>query len=94
MQSVQQQIIKQDKVINLPVYATIKHSIEIDADVEIIVFTSPSNVEAFFEKNKFSLTQKAVAMGEATQKALTKKKVPNSNVQKRKRNTDTDHLRC
>ena len=75
LQSIQHQIIKQDKVINLPVYATLKHSVEIDPDVDIIVFTSPSNVDAFFEKNKFSVTQKAVAMGEATQKALIKKSV-------------------
>lgn len=73
LQSIQSQIVKQDKVINLPVYKTLKHSVEVDSDTDIIVFTSPSNVDAFFEKNKFSPTQKAVAMGEATQKALIKK---------------------
>ncbi len=75
MQSIQWQFPKRENAINLVVYATLKHSIEISEDTEIIVFTSPSNVEAFFEKNKFGVNQKAVAMGEATQNALKKKKV-------------------
>jgi hydroxymethylbilane synthase len=75
LQSIQNQIIKKENIINLPVYKTIKHSETIPPDNEIIVFTSPSNVEAFFEKNKFSSAQKAVAMGDATQNALMRKKV-------------------
>ncbi|MCU0361368.1 MAG: hypothetical protein MUF75_11765 [Bacteroidia bacterium] len=51
------------------VYATLKHSTEISEDTEVVVFTSPSNVEAYFEKNKWKATQQSVAMGDATSKA-------------------------
>ena len=41
----------------------------------MIVFTSPSNVDAFFEKNKWNAKYKAVAMGDATANALERKGV-------------------
>jgi uroporphyrinogen-III synthase len=75
MQSVQHQIIKKENAINIHVYQTIKHSLEVDHDTNILVFTSPSNVDAFFEKNKWAPHFKAVAMGEATGKALERKRV-------------------
>lgn len=75
MQSVQNQMVKKENAINLPVYETIKHPVAIDADTTIVVFTSPSNVEAFFEKNNWSNSFKAVAMGDATGKALEKKSI-------------------
>jgi hydroxymethylbilane synthase len=75
LQSVQWQMPKRDNVINLNVYATLKHSAEIDPNVKIVVFTSPSNVEAYFEKNKWHEGQLSVAMGDATAAALNKKKV-------------------
>lgn len=74
MQSIQWQMVKRDNVINLEVYATLKHSIEISQDHEIIIFTSPSNVEAYFEKNILHPHQKVIAMGESTGKALEKLK--------------------
>jgi hydroxymethylbilane synthase len=74
MQSIQWQMVKRDNVFNLEVYATLKHSIEVSPEHEILVFTSPSNVEAFFEKNKILPHQKIVAMGESTGKALEKEK--------------------
>jgi hydroxymethylbilane synthase len=74
MQSIQWQMVKRDNVINLEVYATLKHSIEISQDYEIIIFTSPSNVEAYFEKNTLHPHQKVIAMGESTGKSLEKLK--------------------
>ena len=74
MQSIQWQMVKRDNVINLEVYATLKHSIEISPDYEVIIFTSPSNVEAYFEKNTIHPHQKIIAMGESTGKALEKLK--------------------
>lgn len=71
MQSVQQQFTK--NAINLVVYETLKQGIEIDTKTQIVVFTSPSNVHAFFEKNKWQAHYKAVAMGEATEHALYRK---------------------
>lgn len=75
MQSIQNQFPKRENAVNLVVYATLKHSFEIPADTDIIIFTSPSNVEAFFEKNKLNENQKAVAMGDATKTALIRKKI-------------------
>lgn len=73
MQSVQQQLAK--NAINLVVYETLKHPIEVDKATNILVFTSPSNVEAFFSINKWQAHYKAVAMGEATESALYRKGV-------------------
>lgn len=74
MQSIQWQMVKRDNVINLEVYATLKHSVEISSENEIVIFTSPSNVEAYFEKNTIHPHQKIIAMGESTGKALEKLK--------------------
>jgi hydroxymethylbilane synthase len=75
MQSIQWQFPKRDNAINLVVYATLKHSVEISSDTDIVIFTSPSNVDAYFEKNKLEGNQKAVAMGDATKSALMKEKI-------------------
>ena len=59
------------------VYETIKNP-ELQAKnskFDLLVFTSPSNVDAYFEKNKISLEQKVIAMGDATANALKKYKV-------------------
>jgi len=69
LKSIQQQL-NPKQVIDLVVYETIKHNDVPVPEADIIVFTSPSNVEAFFEKNKFKASQKAVAMGGATGAAL------------------------
>lgn len=75
MQSIQHQLVSKDSAINLPVYQTLKHPTVVDASTHIVVFTSPSNVEAFFEKNKWNQSCKAVAMGDATAATLAKKGV-------------------
>lgn len=72
MQSIQWQMVKRDNVINLEVYATLKHSVEVSPEYEILIFTSPSNVEAYLEKNQIQPHQKVIAMGESTGKALEK----------------------
>ncbi len=75
MQSIQYQLNKRDNAINIVVYETITHPIIIDAATNIYVFTSPSNVDAFFSKNKWQEHYKAIAMGEATEAALFRKRV-------------------
>ena len=75
LQSIQWQMPKRDNVINLNVYATIKHSVDVNPETQIVIFTSPSNVQAYFEKNKWNAGQKAIAMGDATAAALNKAKV-------------------
>ncbi len=78
LQSIQWQMPKRDNAINLNVYYTIKHSIEISSDCQILVFTSPSNAEAYFEKNKLLPHQKVIAMGDATASSLMRLKVKNT----------------
>jgi len=75
MQSIQWQMVKRDSVINLEVYATLHKGREVASDFEVVIFTSPSNVEAYFEKNTWHPHQQAIAMGEATGKALEKVKI-------------------
>jgi len=72
MRTIQQQLPKLGQAVDMLVYETIKRN---DTPVEyadILVFTSPSNVEAFLEKNKIGKEQKIVAMGGATENALSK----------------------
>lgn len=78
LQSIQKQMVKKENAINLPVYKTIQNQVYINPSVNIVVFTSPSNVDAFFSKNKWVAGMKAVAMGDATAKALERKGVRNS----------------
>lgn len=75
MRTVQWQMPKQDNAIDLNIYFTVKHSIELDESYTILVFTSPSNVEAYLEKNKILPHQKVIAMGDATEQAFRKLKL-------------------
>jgi hydroxymethylbilane synthase len=63
------------KVINLTVYETLSRPVSDLPACDVMVFTSPSNVEAFFTGNKISKTQRVVAMGHATGSALKDKGV-------------------
>jgi uroporphyrinogen-III synthase len=72
MRTVQEQI-PAVKVINLTVYETITRPADDIPACDVMVFTSPSNVEAFFEKNTLSKNQKVVAMGHATGSTLKEK---------------------
>jgi hydroxymethylbilane synthase len=76
MRSVQNGFVKHDQTIDLVVYETLKAEFEVpDHPYEIVLFTSPSNVESFFEKNILAPSQKIIAMGEATAGALRKHSV-------------------
>jgi hydroxymethylbilane synthase len=75
MKTFQWQMPKQDNVINLNVYWTIKHTVEVSEEKEILIFTSPSNLQAYLEKNKIHKHQTIIAMGDATGKELEKNKI-------------------
>ena len=68
-------MVKRDSVINLEVYATLSQSMVVANDYDVVLFTSPSNVDSYFEKNTWHPHQKAIAMGEATGKSLEKLKI-------------------
>ncbi len=75
MRSIQRQFVKQENVIELIVYETLKKNFGETPLADIVVFTSPSNVEAWFENYGFQKNQKAVAMGDATANALRQHKI-------------------
>ncbi len=70
LRSVQQQFEDAAKTTDLVVYETVKKENASLPDAEIVVFTSPSNVESFFKKGKISEKQKVVAIGQSTEKKL------------------------
>ena len=72
LRSIQNGFVKDKQVIDLTVYETLKKNEEKISPVEILLFTSPSNVEAYFEKNKITADQRVIAMGEATGSTLRK----------------------
>ena len=74
VRTVQQQL-PTVQVINLVVYETIDRTAEPVEDADILVFTSPSNVDAFCVHNKITKQHKVVAMGHATGNTLKEKGV-------------------
>ena len=70
LRTIQQQFVDTNKVKDLVVYETIQlEDVEIPK-TEIIIFTSPSNVNAYFETNEISPEQKVIAMGNAAGNVL------------------------
>ncbi len=56
------------KVIDLPIYETVIIDEVEETDAEILVFTSPSNVNAYFAENLLIPGQKVIAIGNSTGK--------------------------
>jgi hydroxymethylbilane synthase len=72
LRSVQNGFVKAEQAIDLPVYETVEHNeIEIP-NADILVFTSPSNIQSYTKKKTISKHQKLVALGDATGSALRK----------------------
>jgi len=66
--SMQKYLQPSTKVVDLPIYETV---IEEDIDptsADVLIFTSPSNVEAYFAKNLLAPEQKVIAIGHSTGK--------------------------
>jgi hydroxymethylbilane synthase len=70
MRTIQQQFVNRSQVRDISIYETHEKPVEGFPDSEIMLFTSPSNVEAFFEKRKLTPDQKIIAMGDATAHTL------------------------
>ncbi len=70
LRTVQQQFGDAGKLTDMVVYETVKKENLQLPEVEIVVFTSPSNVDSFFEKAKISANQKVIAIGKSTEKKL------------------------
>ena len=84
LRTVQQQFTDDAKLIDLVVYETVKKENTKLPEVEILVFTSPSNVVSYFaqrapngEKGKITADQKVIAIGKSTEKKLKELGVEN-----------------
>ncbi len=62
-------------MVDLIVYETLKRNEATMPIADIIIFTSPSNVEAWFEKYSINKNQKVIAMGDATANTLRNHRV-------------------
>ncbi len=70
MRSIQRGLSADTKIIDLPVYATIMEEKPERSGAEVLVFTSPSNVSAYFACNLVSPGQRVIAIGKSTGKIL------------------------
>jgi len=68
MRSIQQGLSADTKIIDLPVYETVKEEDVEASGADVLVFTSPSNVDAYFAENLLDPYQKVVAIGKSTGK--------------------------
>lgn len=75
LRSIQQQLVRKGQAIDLVVYETILRNEIAVSPASIYVFTSPSNVDAFFAKNTLPSDARVVAMGHATRSSLRDKGV-------------------
>lgn len=70
LRSIQKGLSAETKIIDLPIYETILDSGIRETGAEILVFTSPSNVDAYFVDNLLQPDQKVIAIGKSTGKKL------------------------
>ena len=77
LRTIQQQFEDVSKLTDLVVYETVKKENKKLPQADVLVFTSPSNVESFFEKGKISVSQKVIAIGKSTEKKLSEQGIQN-----------------
>lgn len=67
--SMQQQL-PEEQILNLVVYITLLTPVKLQEKADILIFTSPSNVAAYIERNEVHPDQKVIAWGTTTEKFL------------------------
>jgi hydroxymethylbilane synthase len=70
LRSIQQLLPADTKVIDLPVYETVWEEDIESTTADVMIFTSPSNVDAYFVDNLLDPYQKVIAIGKSTGKKL------------------------
>lgn len=68
LKSIQKGLSPDTRVIDLPVYETVLVEDVEPSSADVVVFTSPSNVDAYFASNLLDPYQKVVAIGKSTGK--------------------------
>jgi hydroxymethylbilane synthase len=66
MRSIHQALSPDTKAIDLPVYETVLKEDVVLSTSEVLIFTSPSNVDAYFVDNLLEPYQKVIAIGKST----------------------------
>lgn len=68
MRTVQSAMSADTKIIDLPVYETVTDDNVTQSYSDVLIFTSPSNVEAYFEENLLEPGQQVICIGKSTGK--------------------------
>jgi uroporphyrinogen-III synthase len=68
LRTIQQALNKETKVIDLPVYETEMEENVAPSLAEVLIFTSPSNVDAYFANNLLEPGQQVICIGKSTGK--------------------------
>ena len=68
LRTVQQALNPESKIIELPVYETVMDEDVKQSCAQVLIFTSPSNVEAYFQNNLLEPEQKVICIGKSTGK--------------------------
>lgn len=68
--SIQKSLNADTKVVDLPIYETVVADHIDGTSAEVLIFTSPSNVDAYFTENLLEPGQKVIAIGNSTGKKL------------------------
>ncbi|MGI4805366.1 MAG: hydroxymethylbilane synthase [Janthinobacterium lividum] len=71
MRIIHQALSAETKNIDLPVYETVMEENAEASAAEVLIFTSPSNVEAYFADNLLDVDQQVIAIGKSTGKKLS-----------------------
>src|SRR5690606_18917018 len=70
LETIQRSLTADTKIINLPVYQTHIDTNVSKSNADVLIFTSPSNVEAYFVDNLVDPGQKIICIGRSTAKKI------------------------
>lgn len=70
LQSIQKALTPETKLIDMPIYETVLEENVGKSNAEVLIFTSPSNVEAYFQNNLVDPGQKIICIGYSTAKVI------------------------
>jgi uroporphyrinogen-III synthase len=76
LETIQKALSPDTKIINIPVYETVLEENVDPSNAEVLVFTSPSNVEAYFADNLLEPGQKVICIGRSTGAKFDEMNVP------------------
>lgn len=76
LMSIQNALTESTTVIDMPIYETVREENIDKSSAEVLIFTSPSNVEAYFKENLVEPDQKIICIGYSTAKLIEEMGLP------------------